>query len=111
MQPDNNRNFIIFIVVTLVMVMAYEQFVIGPMDKRKQAAAEAAQATATAQAKEGLAPNGQPAAPVLTRSQALEATPRVAVDTPQLAGSISNCVSFQGAMFLRRKIVACGLSL
>ena len=86
MQPDNNRNFIIFIVVTIVMVMAYEQFIIGPMDKRKQAEAAQAQAVAAAQVKQGLAPNGQPAAPVLTRPQALAATQRVVVDTPQLTG-------------------------
>ncbi len=88
MQPDN-RNFIIFIVVTLILVMAYEQFVLGPTEKRKQAEAQQAHAVATAQAAAGLAPNGQPAAPVLTRTQALEATPRVQVDTPELSGSIS----------------------
>jgi len=102
MQPDNNRNFIIFIVVTLVMVMAYEQFVIGPMDKRKQAEAAAAQATAAAQAQQGLAPNGQPAAPVLTRPQALAATPRVAVDTPQLTGSISLTGARLDDLFLKQ---------
>jgi YidC/Oxa1 family membrane protein insertase len=102
MQPDNNRNFIIFIVVTLVMVMAYEQFVIGPMDKRKQAEAAAAQATAAAQAKEGLAPNGQPAAPVLSRAQALAATPRIAVDTPQLTGSISLTGARLDDLFLKQ---------
>src|ERR1700722_3422328 len=88
MQPLN-RNTVIFLVLTFVMVMLYEQFVIGPMDKRKQAEAAQAQAVAAAQVQQGLAPNGQPAAPVLTRAQALAATPRVAVDTPQLTGSIS----------------------
>src|SRR5476651_1662065 len=102
MQPDNQRNFIIFIVVTLVMVMAYEQFVIGPMDKRKQAEAAQAQAVAATQAKEGLAPNGQPAAPVLTRVQALASTPRVAVDTPQLSGSISLTGARLDDLFLKQ---------
>src|ERR1700722_6095355 len=102
MQPDNNRNFIIFIVVTLLLVMAYEQFVIGPSEKRHQAEAAQAQAVATVQAREGLAPNGQPAAPKLTRAQALAAGPRVAVDTPELSGSISLAGARLDDLFLKQ---------
>ena len=88
-MKNDSRNTVIFLVVTLVMVMLYEQFVIGPMEKRHQAEAARAQAVAAAQVSAGLAPNGQPQAPKLTRAQALAATPHVAIDTPQLAGSIS----------------------
>jgi YidC/Oxa1 family membrane protein insertase len=88
-MSQDNRNFLIFIVITLVLVVVYEQFVIAPMDHRRQVAAAQAQAVAAAQAKQGLAPNGQPVAPQLSRAQALAAGPRIVVDTPTLAGSIS----------------------
>jgi YidC/Oxa1 family membrane protein insertase len=101
MQPIN-RNTIIFLVLTFVLVMLYEQFVIAPMDKRKQAEATQAQAVAEAQVKEGLAPNGQPAAPKLTRAQALAAGPRVAVDTPELSGSISLTGARLDDLFLKQ---------
>jgi YidC/Oxa1 family membrane protein insertase len=88
MQNDN-RNFITFIVVTLLFVLAYEQFVVGPAQKRHEAEQAHSHAVAASQQAAGLAPNGQPASPHLTRAQALEATPRIAIDTPQLQGSIS----------------------
>jgi YidC/Oxa1 family membrane protein insertase len=101
MQPIN-RNTIIFLVLTFVLVMLYEQFVIAPMDKRKQAEATQAQAVAEAQVKEGLAPNGQAMAPKLTRAQALAAGPRVTVDTPELSGSISLAGARLDDLFLKQ---------
>lgn len=85
MPTDNNRNFLIFIVVTMMLVMVYDQFVVVPADKRREAQAAQAQAAAAAQARAPAAP----AAPKVTRAQALAASPRVAIDTPQLSGSIS----------------------
>ncbi len=85
MPTDNNRNFLIFIVVTMILVLVYDQFVIVPADKRREAQAAQAQSAAAAQAKAPTAPE----APKVTRSQALEASPRVLIDTPQLSGSIS----------------------
>ena len=99
---QDNRNFIIFIVLTLVLVMGYEQFVIQPMEKRHQAEAAQARATEAAQQKAGLAPNGQPAAPVQSRAQALAATPRVVVDTPALTGSISLTGAKLDDLFLKQ---------
>jgi YidC/Oxa1 family membrane protein insertase len=88
MQSDN-RNFLIFLVVTLGLVMVYEQFVIQPMEKRRQAeAAQQHQAQADQQA-QGLAPNGQPLAVHMSKAQALAAGPRIAIQTPDLSGSIS----------------------
>lgn len=86
---ENNRNFIIFVVITLVLVVVYEQFVTGPMDRRRQLEQQQAQVAAAAQQQAGLAPNGQPAAVSLTRAQALQLGPRVPIKTPSLAGSIS----------------------
>ena len=84
MQTDN-RNFIIFIVVTMLLLVGYEQFVLGPMDKRRQAEQAQQQSAAAAQAK---APTASEA-PKLTRGQALQAAPRVSIDTPQLSGSVA----------------------
>jgi len=83
MPTDNNRNFLIFILVTMMLVIVYDQFVVVPADKRREA--QAAQAAASAQAKAPTAPQ----VPKVTRSQALETSPRVLIDTPQLSGSIS----------------------
>src|ERR1700761_603063 len=85
MPTDNNRNFLIFIVVTMILVLVYDQFVIVPADKRREAQAAQAQAAAAAQAKAPTAPE----IPKVTRSQALATSPRVLIDTPQLSGSIS----------------------
>jgi YidC/Oxa1 family membrane protein insertase len=101
MQNDN-RNFIIFIVVTLILVTAYENFVIAPAEKRRQAEAAQAHATQVMQQKEGLAPNGQPAAPHMTRAQAMESGPRVAIDTPDLSGSISLAGARLDDLFLKQ---------
>jgi len=101
MQNDN-RNSIIFIAVAFILVIAYQQFVISPMEKRREAEAAHAQAVAAAQQQSGLAPNGQPEAPKLTRTQALAAGPRVAIDTPQLAGSISLAGARLDDLFLKQ---------
>jgi YidC/Oxa1 family membrane protein insertase len=87
-MPENNRNLLILGVV-FALVMAYEFFVAGPAEKRHEVEQQQAQVAVQQQQAAGLAPNGQPAAVVLTRPQALAATPRVAIQTPDLAGSIS----------------------
>jgi YidC/Oxa1 family membrane protein insertase len=83
MQNDN-KNLIAFVIVTAILVIAYQVFVIGPAAKQAQAARlrEAAQAPAAASA-------AAPVEPHLTRPQALAISPRVTIDTPTLAGSIS----------------------
>jgi YidC/Oxa1 family membrane protein insertase len=101
-MPNDNRNFIVFIVITLLFVMGYEQFVVGPAEKRHQAEQARAHAVAAEQQQAGLAPNGQPTAPKLTRAQALAATPRVVVDTPQLTGSISLTGARLDDLFLKQ---------
>jgi YidC/Oxa1 family membrane protein insertase len=88
MQNDN-RNFIIFIAVTLGLLLVYQQFVIGPREKAREAQVAQTQATAEAARKAGLAPDGTPVQPQLSRAQALAQSPRVAIDTPALSGSIS----------------------
>jgi YidC/Oxa1 family membrane protein insertase len=97
MQNDN-RNFIIFIVIMFVLLAGYEQFVLGPMQKRQEAQRAQAQAAAAAEAK---APTAS-TEPKLTRAQALTASPRVAIDTPQLSGSISLTGARLDDLFLKQ---------
>jgi YidC/Oxa1 family membrane protein insertase len=88
-MPENSRNTIIFIVIVVALLLVYEQFVAGPLDRRRQVEQQQAQAAAAQQQQAGLAPNGQPVAVTLTRAQALAATPRVPIDTPDLKGSVN----------------------
>ncbi|MGH6955544.1 MAG: hypothetical protein ACREEW_02635, partial [Caulobacteraceae bacterium] len=59
MQNDN-RNFIIFIVITFVLLLAYEQFVLGPMEKRQKVLQAQAHAEEAAQKKAAAAAAGAP---------------------------------------------------
>ncbi len=92
MQPETNRNTIIFVVCAAVMFLAYQFFVLDPAAKRRQAelARQAPPAAATAGAP-GSAPSlGAPQVPAaVTRQAAIEASPRVPIVTPSLRGSLS----------------------
>jgi YidC/Oxa1 family membrane protein insertase len=82
-MPTDNRNFIIFVVVAGIILLGYQVFIVGPQAKRL--AAEHAQAAASAPA----AAVVQPAVTTVSLPQALAQSPRVAIDTPSLSGSIS----------------------
>lgn len=86
MQDEQNRNTIIFIVCAIILLLGYQQFVMGPAQKKQQA--EAAQQRAHAAAQQAAAPN-LTVPQAVTRAQALAASPRVPVATPSLKGSIS----------------------
>jgi YidC/Oxa1 family membrane protein insertase len=101
-MPNDNRNFIIFIVITLILVTAYENFVIAPTEKRRQAEQQRAHAVEVQEKQAGLAPNGQPVAVRMTRDQALEVAPRVRIDTPALSGSISLAGARLDDLFLKQ---------
>jgi YidC/Oxa1 family membrane protein insertase len=82
MQNDN-RNLIAFVIMTAILIIGYQLLILGPQEKVARAARARAQAEAPAAA-------AAPAAiPLLTRAQALAASPRVAIDTPALSGSIA----------------------
>ncbi|HEY1414727.1 MAG TPA: membrane protein insertase YidC, partial [Caulobacteraceae bacterium] len=81
-MPTDNKNFIVFVIVAGIILLGYQMFIIEPQAKR--AAAERAKAAATAPTVQA-----QPVAKVITIPQALAQSPRVAIDTPGLAGSIS----------------------
>jgi YidC/Oxa1 family membrane protein insertase len=105
MQSENNRNMIIAIVLSVVVLFGWQFFVANPQIERAQQQALQAQQEAAADA--GLAtPTGGTVAPgaatttaaaatagqvgaYATREDAIAATPRIAIDTPALSGSVS----------------------
>lgn len=104
MMKEDNRNLLLAIVMSVVVLLGWQFFYGVPqMEKQKQIAqqnqqAQSQQAPATGSAPAPSTP-GQPAGsvapgtaagqPVGTREQALAASPRVRIDTPKIAGSIS----------------------
>jgi YidC/Oxa1 family membrane protein insertase len=90
MEKESNRNTIVFFVCALALLFAYETFVMGPAEKRKEA--EARQAAAVQQKLHPgvpLAPGAAPQAVYLPLAQALAGSPRIRIDTPKLTGSIA----------------------
>ena len=74
----------IFVVCAVALLLVYQMFVMRPAEHRRDA--ERARAAAAAQA----GPAGAPAPSVFVdRAQALAQSPRVRIDTPSLAGSLS----------------------
>lgn len=105
MMKEDNRNLLLAIVMSVVILLGWQFFYAKPqMEKQQEAARQNQQAQSQqAPAASGSTPTpatpGQPggsAAPgapatqaVGTREQALAASPRVKIDTPRIAGSIS----------------------
>lgn len=106
MQSENNRNMIIAIVLSVVVLFGWQFFIAGPQleqaQKRaaleqaaqQQAGAPAATDTSLATpAANGTAPaavgEGVGNATFADRNAALVATPRIKIDTPALSGSVA----------------------
>ncbi len=94
MPNESNRNTIVFIVCAVVILIAYQMFVLEPQAKRRQAEVQAQKAAAAAALPAGQAPSiaGGPASltPLKpTREAARAASPRVPVVTPALTGSVN----------------------
>jgi YidC/Oxa1 family membrane protein insertase len=92
MQPDSSRNTIIFLVCALALFMVYQVFVLEPAQKRRAAELAAQRPAAVATTGQPGAAPGAPTIqvpPAVTRAQALAASPRVPVATPNLQGSLS----------------------
>ncbi len=99
-MDENNRNFILAIVLSMVVLFGWQYFFVPkpPSSRRRDAAAgtttAADQAAAAAAGARPPAPGAPrqaaPNAPhASTREEALAASPRVAIDTPALKGSIN----------------------
>ncbi|HEX5377479.1 MAG TPA: membrane protein insertase YidC [Phenylobacterium sp.] len=89
-MPDNsNRNTLIFAACAIVLLFAYQFLVMAPQQKQREAALKARE-TAEAQALPKGAVPGVAAKPTyMTRQQAAAASPRAAIDTPALTGSVA----------------------
>ena len=107
-MTDNNRNTILAVILSGLVLLGWQYFFNIPQ-MEKQRAAEIAARSQTANPAQptpqpgaapqagaptpSIAPSATPpaaaAAPVLSRDAALAASPRVKIDTPRLAGSIS----------------------
>ena len=87
-MSNDNRNFITFVLVAGIILLAYQFFIVEPHAKQL-AAQHAAAAVAAAPAVQ------TPAAATASLPQALAGSPRVAIDTPALSGSIA----LRGARF------------
>jgi YidC/Oxa1 family membrane protein insertase len=87
MQDDSNRNTIIFLVCALALFIVYQTFVLEPAQKRRQAELNAHPPAAAQPLRPGAPALDAP--PAVTRAAALAASPRVAIDTPALKGTLS----------------------
>ena len=87
MDKETSRNTIAFGVIAMAVLLAYQTFVLGPLDKRR--AAERARQTAVAAQRQSpqLAPPGAPV--LISREAAVAQSPRLPVRTPSLTGSVS----------------------
>lgn len=101
MQSENNRNMIIAIVLSVVVLFGWQFFVAGPQLEQAQKRAALEQTQQAAATDTSLATPSDGTAPVVagaeagtpgsyaTREAALAASSRVPIDTPALSGSIS----------------------
>lgn len=93
-MPDNsNRNTLIFAVLAMALLFAYQFLVMGPQQRQREAALkarESAQAQALPPgAKAGAIPSVAAKPTYLARSAAVAASPRAQISTPALQGSVS----------------------
>jgi YidC/Oxa1 family membrane protein insertase len=97
-MDENNRNFILAIVLSMAVLFAWQYFFVpaAPPDAAKQQAEQQQpaepgppQPQAGTELPAGGAPQPGATDAALTRADALGESPRVAIDTPSLTGSIS----------------------
>lgn len=104
-QPDNQKNLLLAIILSVGVLLAWQLLYAGPKLKEEQERTRRSQqqtsgetvsgapalpnAPGQSKAVPGSIASGAPAAPVLTREAALAGTPRIALETPSLRGSIA----------------------
>jgi YidC/Oxa1 family membrane protein insertase len=86
-QPPalDNKNFLAAILMSMAIIFGWQYFYVAPQLKQQE---QAAQVQAQQKAS-GTAPAAVVAATVLPRDQALKASDRIAIDTPDVDGSIN----------------------
>jgi YidC/Oxa1 family membrane protein insertase len=85
MDREDLRNWVVFGILAIAIIIADQFFYLGPQEARRQAALKA-EAAAHAQAAPAAAAQASTFVPL---AQAVAASPRVVVDTPSLTGSIA----------------------
>jgi len=92
MQNDN-KNTLMFIVSAFAILIGYQFFILGPQQKQAEAQLKAKKAAEqrmmATQPGLVLGPDGTPAPLKLSRDAAKAQSPRIAVNTPSLSGSIA----------------------
>jgi YidC/Oxa1 family membrane protein insertase len=93
-MDDHNRNFILAIVLSMAVLFAWQYFFLPQSDVQKQAEQPQVEQGPPKPQPEGVTPGTTaPQSPGgldgLTREAALDASPRVAIETPSLKGSIA----------------------
>ncbi len=99
-QPDSQNNLLIAVVLSMAVMLGWQYFYAGPQmkaqqekaarEKLEQAEKQGAPAVSTPPAADRTAPAAPPAlAPAASRADALAQSPRIAIDTPSLKGSIA----------------------
>jgi YidC/Oxa1 family membrane protein insertase len=100
MDKDDVRNWVVFSVLAVGILLLYQVYIYGPENAHRQAVLKA---EATAHSQQVAAAPGQPApGAFLPLAQAAAASPRVKVDTPSLAGSIALRGARIDDLFLKR---------
>lgn len=82
-NTDDNRNMIMFLIASMVLLFAYQFLYIGPQQQKEAAKRAAAAASAQSVVPQTATPTN------LSREAALKASPRVLIDTPSIKGSIA----------------------
>jgi YidC/Oxa1 family membrane protein insertase len=94
-MTGDNKNFLLAIVMSAMIIFSWQYFYAGPKQEalKQQMVAQQAQQSATTPATPAGTTAGAPAAVnenvILPRDEALALSPRVAIETPSLAGSIN----------------------
>ena len=100
-DPDQYKNLILAVVLSMAVLVAWEYFYARPQEAKRRAQEQSQQVTPpTATPDSGVpSPNATPqgtvpaagpaAAAALTREEAVAASPRLPVETPSLKGSIA----------------------
>lgn len=92
MIDQNNKNFILAIVLSMAIIFGWQYFYAGPAAEKARQQAEIAQTTATpatTTTTNAQVPGAAQPAAAITREQALASSPRVKIETPELQGTIN----------------------
>ncbi|MEZ5925303.1 MAG: membrane protein insertase YidC [Hyphomicrobiaceae bacterium] len=97
-QPENNRNFILAIVLSMLVLIGWQVFYAGPRIEEEQRRREQLEASqkqpgavgeSSATTAQGTPTSTAPVEPAKSRAEALATSPRITIDTPALSGTIA----------------------